>query len=377
MFAHWKLLLNLSPKEASKPCESTALPISSASLNSLGSLPTFSADVESIASSTAEIETELKRVQRVVSNRMNAIQVLLDDEIPRAISRLTSPFQNKPKALYALRKFLASYVKERAVVFGPTYTPTASMVSLIMEREEKDAAMARYITSLQNQVAKLCRRFRSTEIVAALSTLLNFEKELVSFSKLVEQQATDVEVLIKRFHIHTSTLNHSTSDGDMLNERLQNICKQASSWLESSQTVITDLIKVMSPDIQQYGCCICLDVKFKPVLIQTCKHDQFCFGCLENFQLYQPPGPHVYLDSPGMCPCPLCRNVYLVGASRSDIMVDTALDNFLRSYFPKETKIREKEEQWRVQKLSWRRFVRRQRVKMLRLVYGRNYYRYF
>jgi len=76
------------------------------------------------------------------------------------------------------------------------------------------------------------------------------------------------------------------------------------------------------PHIDDYTCVICTSIAFKPIRLQ-CGH-LFCVRCL------------VKMQKRGQGNCPMCRSPTVLIADRSN--VDWALLNFMRDWFPQESK---------------------------------------
>ncbi|KAK7689507.1 hypothetical protein QCA50_007299 [Cerrena zonata] len=76
------------------------------------------------------------------------------------------------------------------------------------------------------------------------------------------------------------------------------------------------------PHIDDYACVICTNIAFKPIRLR-CGH-LFCVRCL------------VKMQKRGQGNCPMCRSPTVLVADRSN--VDWALLNFMRDWFPMESK---------------------------------------
>ncbi|KDQ52928.1 hypothetical protein JAAARDRAFT_39876 [Jaapia argillacea MUCL 33604] len=81
------------------------------------------------------------------------------------------------------------------------------------------------------------------------------------------------------------------------------------------------------PQIDDYACLICTSIAFKPIRLQ-CGH-LFCVRCL------------VKMQKRGKANCPMCRAPTVLIADRSN--VDWALLNFMKDWFPNESKLKLKQ----------------------------------
>ncbi|KZT00002.1 uncharacterized protein LAESUDRAFT_732687 [Laetiporus sulphureus 93-53] len=85
---------------------------------------------------------------------------------------------------------------------------------------------------------------------------------------------------------------------------------------------IGETILPIIPHIDDYSCLICTNIAFKPIRL-ACRH-LFCVRCL------------VKMQKRGQDHCPMCRAPTVLAADRSN--VDWALLNFMKDWFPIESK---------------------------------------
>jgi len=92
------------------------------------------------------------------------------------------------------------------------------------------------------------------------------------------------------------------------------------------------------PQLDDYLCPICQSISVKPVRL-SCSH-VFCVRCL------------VKLQRKAKRFCPMCRSDVVLSADSTNL--DYGLLNFLRLYFPKEAKEKQKENEDEVVQEQWR-----------------------
>lgn len=94
--------------------------------------------------------------------------------------------------------------------------------------------------------------------------------------------------------------------------------------------MITETLLPVIPSIDDYSCMICTSIAFKPIRLD-CGH-LFCVRCLVKMQKK---------GTPEYGNCPLCRAPTVFKADKSNL--DVALMNFMKDWFPKEVRIKAKE----------------------------------
>lgn len=94
--------------------------------------------------------------------------------------------------------------------------------------------------------------------------------------------------------------------------------------------MITETLLPVIPSIDDYSCMICTSIAFKPIRLD-CGH-LFCVRCLVKMQKK---------GTPEYGNCPLCRAPTVFKADKSNL--DIALMNFMKDWFPKEVRIKARE----------------------------------
>ena len=229
----------------------------------------------------------------------------------------TRPFRQTTTSLYSIRDFLTIYEKDRRAVFSATL----STPPLVLDT---------YLATLRSKVKRL--QIHDRRLFSPLKHLLYYEDDVISFISYVNSATSELQQYLKQYKTLLSTSKHlqriiaeqkqvSSSashlsymsaysvytqnpqmdafDTTCLEINLCNLSNMASSYIAKNVTSIDDLLKTIKPDVNDFLCVICLDLKHQPVSISTCGHKDFCLPCLEEYQRYQP-SPYFYLDSPGV-----------------------------------------------------------------------------
>jgi hypothetical protein len=102
-------------------------------------------------------------------------------------------------------------------------------------------------------------------------------------------------------------------------------------------TMSSKLLTII-PQLDDYLCPICQSISVKPVRL-SCSH-VFCVRCL------------VKLQREAKRFCPMCRGDVVMQADATNL--DLSLLNFLKTYFPKEAKEKQKENEYEVVQEQWR-----------------------
>ncbi|WWD19358.1 hypothetical protein CI109_103817 [Kwoniella shandongensis] len=90
---------------------------------------------------------------------------------------------------------------------------------------------------------------------------------------------------------------------------------------------LTNTLLPILPSLDDYACLICTSIAFKPIRL-NCGH-LFCVRCL------------VKMQKAGKAECPLCRSKVVLLADRGSL--DLTVMNFMKEWFPKEVKMKQKE----------------------------------
>ncbi|KAF4121580.1 SPX domain [Geosmithia morbida] len=175
----------------------------------------------------------------------------------------------------------------------------------------------------QNEVKKrnLAQSFKLPQSHAAFDRFLRLNLSLLKNLQFQELNQTAVMKILKKFDkrtalgisksFRTAVQPHKLLAGSMA----KGVCSQLSQELVS-----------IVPQINDYLCPVCFAIAYQPVRLD-CEH-LFCISCVINLQRHK--------DNH----CPLCRASVVANASSGNI--DTGVAAFMRKYFAKEVKEKER-----------------------------------
>ncbi|KAJ2356355.1 hypothetical protein IWW50_001155 [Coemansia erecta] len=229
------------------------------------------------------------------------------DHLGTELATVTSPYKQDYLVWREIfRLYMDAEVWNRAQ--GDT-RPT----STAREGQSRFGKFARHIESLG-----LAQRFRNPMSARLLMSFYKLNLELTHMKLLQEMNEEATRKIIKKHDKRTHLVAKTqfprliTIDTTSLTQALL-------------YTIYTDLVGIV-PQIDDYLCPMCLNIAWRPLRLE-CNH-VFCSRCI------------VKASKRRMFNCPVCRSkdaVYRAGISN----IDQALLNFLKLYFPKE--IREKQ----------------------------------
>ena len=275
----------------------------------------------------------------------------LTEEICRlgqVISRLAAPSQGSAKTdLYAWREILGLYTDSK--IFFSTN-----------EQDEfcRDSSTAQ--KQLQDFSAKLCKAkatktFRKKESYKALELFLQVNLTLLRNLKFQELNSTAMTKILKSKPARSSIWTYFNGVPEF-DKRTALGARDAfpdlvSTGLLFSQSLARSLcfkisqeVLTVVPQLNDYLCPVCFNISFKPIRLR-CGH-VFCIRCM------------IVMQRANEDHCPLCRGPVVMQAdsSKQSILfqlfgdvdkipanLDPALTNFLKTFFPLEVKIKQKE----------------------------------
>ncbi|KAJ1658975.1 hypothetical protein IWQ61_001870 [Dispira simplex] len=199
-----------------------------------------------------------------------------------------------------------------------THTQGDYKVSGSVERSKR-----RFLLFVQRLVQRAVQQqFRTPRSTATLAEFLNLNVELLSVKFFRDLNQTALVKILKkhdkRTHLRATLAFHKIMDHQTHMQFTSNLPNALYSALLHQLLSI-----VLQPD--DYSCPLCLCISWRPVRL-ACRH-VFCLRCL------------VKATDQQMVDCPLCRRpgAILEATSRN---LDTALENFLKLYFPREIRRR-------------------------------------
>ncbi|KAI9788648.1 MAG: hypothetical protein M1816_006794 [Peltula sp. TS41687] len=164
--------------------------------------------------------------------------------------------------------------------------------------------------------------FKSPDSHIVLDQFMRLNVRLIRNLKFQEINQTAMLKILKKFDKRTA-LGVKTTFPEVVAGRpflARTIAKAVCFQL--TQDVLSTV-----PQLNDYLCPVCFNIAYKP--IRLCCGHIFCIRCMITMQRAR--DTH----------CPLCRGSVVMEADSSNL--DPALMNFLKTYFPKEVKVKQKE----------------------------------
>ncbi|KAJ3017623.1 hypothetical protein HKX48_003447 [Thoreauomyces humboldtii] len=124
----------------------------------------------------------------------------------------------------------------------------------------------------------------------------------------------------------------------------------AQTLVQTSRIAFVNLVSSLVPSLSDYDCAVCLGTMYEPVQLSTCKH-RFCRECLHQHEQFSAFWAYLYWID---VQCPICRGSY---TGRHKVL-DGAMDNLIKTYFPREHKEKSRDE--------FRRRMKRKIVMLMR-----------
>lgn len=233
----------------------------------------------------------------------------------QSISKIAAPSQDSAKSdLYAWREIFSLYTDSK--IFFSTN-----------EQDEfcRDSSTAQ--KQLQEFSAKLCKlkatkTFRRKESYKALKLFLQINLTMLRNLKFQELNATAMTKILKKFDKRTA-LGARNALPDLISTELLS----SQSLAKSLCFKISEEVLTVIPQLNDYLCPVCFNISFKPIRLR-CGH-VFCIRCM------------IVMQRAKEDHCPLCRGPVVMQADSTNL--DPALTNFLRTFFPREVKLKQKE----------------------------------
>ncbi|GMM27849.1 hypothetical protein DAMA08_005650 [Martiniozyma asiatica (nom. inval.)] len=237
-------------------------------------------------------------------------------QIASNVSTVTSPALKKSD-LYVWRQIFQMYIESE--IFFSTIEKNAGDVNVNLSKE-------RYTKFLQ-QIAQtnIISNFKHKDSAKAFYDFKLMNDEILKVSNYQIFNTMAVTKILKKFDKQTHLTSKNIFPNLVVNAAEINILK--GSIAKDICYIISNQLLSIVPQIDDYLCPICCAVAFKPIRL-SCNH-LFCVRCLVKLRRNQE-------DK-----CPLCREPCLLSLTANDL--DISQMNYLRLYFPKEVKEKEKE----------------------------------
>lgn len=273
-----------------------------------------------LTSELEALDTVQTRAAKVIQNE---IVVLGDSVVAVAAPKILAM---KRSDLYPWREIFRVYMEMGIFI---------SNLEIERHKERKvDEARAR-LDKFSHEVNRLGLRkqFKRGESEILYSRFLAVNREVLRVLRFHDINELAMQKILKKFDKHTALgARDSFPTFVASNPFLASHMAKAICFTMSSK-----LLAVL-PQLDDYLCPICQSISIKPVRL-SCSH-VFCVRCL------------VKLQREAKRFCPMCRSDVVLNADATNL--DHGLLNFLRLYFPKEAKVKQKENEDEVVQEQWR-----------------------
>jgi len=253
--------------------------------------------------------------------------------------------------LYAWREVFQLYVE--AEIFESHAERTRGEWSI----EDSEARLEAFMQRLKDKGLTDGRVFRVKESREAMETFLHLNAFILDLRKFQHATSEATRKILKKHAKRTALpLAPALSSPFLITEvgtvpsvslMLQSSQSYGSSNAIASERTISlslllgqaigENILPIIPHIDDYACLICTSIAFKPIRL-SCGH-LFCVRCL------------VKMQKRGQGHCPMCRAPTVLSADRSN--VDWALLNFMKDWFPIESRKKLRQNEKEVAEEEW------------------------
>ncbi|KAI8826063.1 uncharacterized protein EV422DRAFT_151768 [Fimicolochytrium jonesii] len=260
-------------------------------------------------------EKEMNRASDYASRKADAFAANIS-ALQTAVVRLSSPFCNSKKQLYAIRPFLRTFQRQSA-----SMAPKRDKGFPVM-----DPMFDEYLVDLREQAKKVAKKTGSGDISDSLKVFVRMETDFRSLLHFIAKSISDIDELTRNLN-HISSANGDATPAQPASGFLSALHLAQTLSLES-RAMIAKLVSDLVPDLETYECAVCLATLYEPVQLQTCKH-RFCSECLHQHERFSAFWAYLYWID---VQCPICRGSYTGRCKFQDV----ALNNLIKTYFPRE-----------------------------------------
>ncbi|WVQ74158.1 hypothetical protein IAR50_003750 [Cryptococcus sp. DSM 104548] len=299
----------------------------------LTSLSAFHAKQQTLFHQSVERLCEM--ISKSVSPQGSGLEVLLTPLTPSVndtavVPRLHASLRTSKKDLYAWREIFSLWIESQ--IFEST-----------AERDRGERTIEQADSRLRMFAAEVVRRglgdrrtMKGKKVREAWEEFLRLNMLLLDLKRFQTANIKAAQKILKKHDKRTaltasagvqafvrSTLTaHIDKDGNVSTWTFYNT--SLPHILLSSLT--TTLLPIL-PSLDDYACLICTSIAFKPIRL-GCGH-LFCVRCM------------VKMQKAGKGECPLCRKDVVLLADKSSL--DLTIMSFMKQWFPKEVKAKQKE----------------------------------
>ncbi|OWB69089.1 metal ion binding protein [[Candida] boidinii] len=245
------------------------------------------------------------------------------ESIANIVSKNGDPKKRKTD-LFIWREIFQLYIETE--IFFSTFEKSAGERNIKQSRQKYDEYLIK-----MNEL-KLSSKFKHSSSNIALQNFNDLNANLLKISNFQILNSIALTKILKKFDKQTF-LNSK--------EIFPVVLANSNDVVELNKSVTKDLCYIIAsrllnliPQIDDYTCPICCSVAFKPIKLD-CGH-VFCVRCL------------IKLQRKNDDRCPLCRGNVVLKADENNL--DVSRMNYLKLYFPKETKQKQEENETEVLK---------------------------
>ncbi|KAK9464177.1 SPX domain-containing protein [Lipomyces oligophaga] len=265
------------------------------------------------------LTSELVALDQLQEEQVKSLTASVSD-IASRLPHVSSPLQ-KRSDLYVWREIFRLYL-DAGIFFS----------SLEQDHGERSVERAKeQMLWFTNEVKKLdlIRNFKRKESRAIFESFWQLNLSVLQSLQFYDINQTATTKILKKFDKQTSLSAREVFPEFFTNSALSaadsatnNAWKHGQSIARAVCYTMADQLLSMIPQLDDYICPVCYLIAYRPIRLD-CGH-VFCIRCL------------VKLQRQAKDECPICRQQVVLEANGAN--VDTALQNHMKLYFPKEVK---------------------------------------
>ncbi|KAF9537327.1 hypothetical protein EC957_008474 [Mortierella hygrophila] len=258
---------------------------------------------------------ELAKEVSQLSKLLQAIKQEFESKVEglsKILTVVSSPYN---KDMYAWREILKVY-RDAQVFVGEQESDRSSRSS-----EKAQGRLHLFMKEIARR--ELTLHFKQEKSKIAFNSLFQLNCELIMMKQFKELNKSAITKILDTHDKRTNLTATSWFPKHLQHEPFYNNCISKAI----TYTIECQLLSII-PQPDDYACPICMGIAWKPIRL-NCSH-VFCVRCLVKAQRKK------------MLHCPICRHPNSVLDAKGSNL-DVSLTNFMKLYFPKEVKVKQKE----------------------------------
>ncbi|KAK8854511.1 hypothetical protein IAR55_003250 [Kwoniella newhampshirensis] len=242
----------------------------------------------------------------------------------------TTPSKTSKKDLYAWREIFTLWIE--AEIFESSAERDRGERTV----EQAEARLKRFADEVIKRGLGDRRTMKGKRVREAWEEFLRLNVLLLDLKRFQLANINAARKILKK-HDKRTALTASSGFPNLVRSSLSNQVDKdgnVSTWTSYNTSLphillasLTTTLLPILPSLDDYACLICTSIAFKPIRL-NCGH-LFCVRCL------------VKMQKAGTAECPLCRSKVVLLANRSSL--DLAVMKFMKEWFPREVKVKQKE----------------------------------